>query len=384
MPKRVLIVEDDKSMQSLIQSAFRDNGIMDVFCVSDGEEAWKQLHEYKFDLMTLDWKLPVLHGMQLFNRIRQDRRLRNLPIVVISGFLDHEDHVLTEDYFFTASLSKPFDEDKLMKISKEILRDRFDYQKILQRAETAYFEDFDRNIDKPTEIINVWLQNMGQNPKGVSMAASIIRSLNGVERSISMIMDSLKIHPTSSLLLHQLAMSQLMSGDFDSARTSFQKANNFCSHNLERILWLGELELHRGNCQAGIEYFQKALSHDTGSPTIQKDLELANLIKEKLAHYSVKDLENGLGSFLNSLAIEKVRRGQYEDGEGHYEKALCFSGNVVAKAKLYYNMGICEARQGRRSEAVSYFFRSVDLLPDYNRSIEALRKFGYDIHENAA
>lgn len=377
LPHRILIVEDEKSIQSLIQATFKEHGVPDIYCTPDGEAAWQQLQDYDYELLILDWNLPVMGGLQLFNRIRQDKRLRYLPTIVVSGMLEKSDIALIGEYFFSTYIMKPFDEDRMVKMAKDLLRDKLEYEKIALRAEQVYFDNLDHNLRKPAEILETWSQNLGQNPAGVTKVATILKSLHGIDLATQMISQALRIHPESPMLLHNLAVTQVMAGSLDAARINFLKALKNSPHNVEGIFLLGALEIHVGTIHKGINLFKKAIAIDPGGPVSQRLEELIKYIHQ-IQHFKIDELENGLATVLHTLAQSKLQDGHYKDMQWLYERALLFTNIRKARAKVYYNLGICQARLGNRSEAVSNFFRSMDLIPGYGKPVDALQRFGYD------
>ncbi|NRA65945.1 MAG: response regulator [Pseudobacteriovorax sp.] len=379
LPKKVLVIEDDQSVQSLIKMSFRDYGIHDVYCFHDGQAGWNELFETKFDLIILDWKLPSLEGKQIFNRLRMTKDFRHIPVIVVSGFLDEDGISLINDFFFSAWLEKPFDDSVLMKVAKEVLRDRFDFGVISKKADELYFESFDHNVSRPMDVLNGWLQNYGQNPKGVSMVADILRNLHAYDQARQIITNSLKVHRSRSLLWHQLGLTQLLMGQYEKAQETFERANEICDQNMERKVILGLLDFHNGQFDRGMVYFDAIRSEDPESPLNRSLIEIINFVRGRFTPAQITQLTNGLGFCLNRLALQSTQLGQYKEGSEFYSIALMFASEREAKAKLYYNLGICEARMGNRVNAMHNFFRSLDLLPNFSITVEALRRFGFEV-----
>lgn len=77
MDRRLLIVDDERSIRDLFQSAFRDSGYQ-VHLAENGEEALAILKQHAIDLIFLDLKLFGMNGIELCRRIRKDQ-----PISII-------------------------------------------------------------------------------------------------------------------------------------------------------------------------------------------------------------------------------------------------------------------------------------------------------------
>ena len=90
--KRVLIVDDDPLILRLYIRLF-ELSEFEVTGASNGEEAKKILKREKFDIAVLDIKLPDSDGFDLAQFIRADEDLRNIKIVIFSGFADRPEIV---------------------------------------------------------------------------------------------------------------------------------------------------------------------------------------------------------------------------------------------------------------------------------------------------
>ena len=84
MAQKILIVDDDPSLQALTKLRFKKNGY-DVSCASDGIEAVKMAKEEIPDLIILDIILPGLDGTEVARELRQDERTAKIPIIFLSA-----------------------------------------------------------------------------------------------------------------------------------------------------------------------------------------------------------------------------------------------------------------------------------------------------------
>jgi|SRR5581483_5475640 len=89
----ILLVEDNRSDVNVIRRALRDSGIsFELDVVSDGEEALSFLTKeaevsgYALpSIILLDWNLPRVSGSEVLAYIRQNDRLRGIPVVVVTS-----------------------------------------------------------------------------------------------------------------------------------------------------------------------------------------------------------------------------------------------------------------------------------------------------------
>jgi CheY-like chemotaxis protein len=106
---KVLIVDDDPDMLELLCAALDEENVR-LFSARDGEEALRIARAERPTLMVLDLHLPRLDGLAVCRELRsdQDPRLRDLPILVLTGTrLDEGNVVEAFSAGATDFLSKP-------------------------------------------------------------------------------------------------------------------------------------------------------------------------------------------------------------------------------------------------------------------------------------
>lgn len=116
MKKKILVIDDDLNIKEYLVSLFEDDGY-EVHTAGDVKEGLRQARKNRPDLITLDIEMPEEWGPRFYHQLSKDEKLKNTPIIVISGLSGHQGAVVKA----VASISKPFDKDNLLKIIKETL-----------------------------------------------------------------------------------------------------------------------------------------------------------------------------------------------------------------------------------------------------------------------
>jgi two-component system chemotaxis sensor kinase CheA len=88
--KRILVVDDSITSRVLISDILAARGY-EVKTAKDGLEAWTMANETPFDLIVSDVEMPRLDGFQLTAKIRQSEKLKDLPLVLVTG-LEKQEH----------------------------------------------------------------------------------------------------------------------------------------------------------------------------------------------------------------------------------------------------------------------------------------------------
>ena len=111
MALRILIVEDEESLASFIQTELTFEGY-DTVWAKDGQEALTLFNQQTdlFDLILLDWMLPIYDGITVARRIRKES---DIPILMMTARNQTADVVTGLDVGLDDYLTKPFEIEEL-------------------------------------------------------------------------------------------------------------------------------------------------------------------------------------------------------------------------------------------------------------------------------
>jgi len=90
MAQSVLVVEDTELLRRMYADRLKLDGF-DVLTAADGLEAMATLREATPDLILLDLIMPMMSGLEVLERIQNDSRLRNVPVLILSNLGDDTD-----------------------------------------------------------------------------------------------------------------------------------------------------------------------------------------------------------------------------------------------------------------------------------------------------
>ena len=116
MNKKIMVIDDDPAVVDYLVTLLSDNGY-ETCSAKDAREGMERVKAEKPDLITLDLELPGEWGPRFYRNLSEDKDLKNIPVIVISG-LSGVQHAIPRA---VASISKPFDRKELLKIVKETL-----------------------------------------------------------------------------------------------------------------------------------------------------------------------------------------------------------------------------------------------------------------------
>ena len=116
---RLLIVEDDARLASVLARGLRENGYA-VDRAADGAAALEHLHNNEYDAVVLDVMIPGIDGMEVCRRLRAERAA--LPVLMLTARDSLEDRVGGLDAGADDYLTKPFAFAELLARLRALLR----------------------------------------------------------------------------------------------------------------------------------------------------------------------------------------------------------------------------------------------------------------------
>jgi two-component system, chemotaxis family, response regulator Rcp1 len=127
-PLSVLLVEDDAGDVLIAREALAAGRLStDLHVVMDGVEAMSYLRQgegyadaTRPDLILLDLNLPRKSGHEVLAEVKQDPKLRRIPVVVLTTSQAQEDVAKSYDLHAAVHVSKPADFDQFAEVVKQI------------------------------------------------------------------------------------------------------------------------------------------------------------------------------------------------------------------------------------------------------------------------
>ncbi len=120
---RILCIEDDPEMIELVRLILARHGY-EVIGAAGGEAGLEALERERPALVLLDLMMPEMDGWEVFQRMRADERMRDIPVIVVTAKAQSIDKVLglhiakVNDY-----ITKPFGPSELLSSVIRVLQE---------------------------------------------------------------------------------------------------------------------------------------------------------------------------------------------------------------------------------------------------------------------
>ena len=128
----ILIVEDNKDMRSYIRTLLV--GDYRLFEAGDGQEALEIVQKHTIDLIVSDLMMPVMDGMELSRRIKENLATSHIPFLMLTALRSDVQEKKSFEIGVDEYLCKPFDEEVLRLRIRNILNLRKKYKKMFSSS----------------------------------------------------------------------------------------------------------------------------------------------------------------------------------------------------------------------------------------------------------
>lgn len=121
MKNKVLIIEDEAHIVELIAYNLEAGGYA-VSKAFDGKEGLELINQVKPDLIILDIMMPKIDGIGVLNRLRNDKTISHIPVIMLTAKSSEIDKVIGLEVGADDYMTKPFSINELMARVKAHLR----------------------------------------------------------------------------------------------------------------------------------------------------------------------------------------------------------------------------------------------------------------------
>ena len=115
--KTVLVVEDDTGIGSFLVQAITQETLHHAMLVTDGLQAIKAVSNIKPSLLILDYQLPHMNGIEIYDHLHATKGLEDVPAIMISARLPRKEIAKRN----LVAMSKPLELDDFLQAIEKLL-----------------------------------------------------------------------------------------------------------------------------------------------------------------------------------------------------------------------------------------------------------------------
>ncbi len=299
----ILVVDDMKSMRLTIRKMLKHLSLgKNLKLAENGREGLQILHASYVDLVILDWSMPVLNGTQMLESIRNDKALRDMPVIMVSAESEKDIVLEVAETEIDGYLLKP--------LTLDALDTRI--RAVVEKA---------NNPDKSTILIN---------------EARAFEEAGDIKTALRRIKLALALKPKASRLHRQLGLLYQKSDKPEKAEKSLKKAALINPQDAVTRKILGDMYIQKKDFQTASQYYLEAMAQTT------RFSETAIRLGEKLLRIKQKHLAIALFSKVISHSKKNLNDKKriieicHDQGELLYPRELL--DNIIKEFPSKYDM----------------------------------------------
>lgn len=322
----VLIVDDMKSMRLTIRKMLQNLKIgSNLMFAENGREGLAILHKVNCDIVIIDWNMPVMNGIDMLDRIRKHKKLRDLPVIMVTAESKRDIVSDGAENEIDAYLLKPL----TLKILDEKIR------AVVEKV----------NNPDPATIHRLKARNLEEN--------------KDYKGAIEQIRIALKHNPSASRLLRQLGLLYFKIKKPDIAEKCLLKAASVNKQDIITRVHLTDFYIKQNKLEEAAQYFLEILSLST------KYNEKAMFVAEKLLTGGSKRLAFEIFSKIiirskkNNIVREKVINICLDHNEFEYTLSLLEQSlkKNPSNYDIVYKAGLICLKADDTEKALKYFIK---------------------------
>ncbi|SDU21171.1 response regulator [Desulfobacula phenolica] len=342
----ILVVDDMKSMRLTIRKMVKNLGIgTKLKFAENGKQGLEILNTEKFDLAIIDWNMPVMNGISMLDKIRNDNKLRDLPVIMVTAEAERDIVSEVAETEIDGYLLKPLTLASLdAKIKAVVEKINNPDPATLHRLKARDLEEKEQ-YEAAIEELKLALSHKPS-------ASRLLRQLGLLHFKIEKNAIAEKCLLKAISVNKQDSMSRVYLADYYLRKNELEKAGKYCLEVLsltnqynDKAFDLGEKLLKNDFRQLSLNIFSKFITRSKKQNAARQKVIETCLLHDEL-EYPQELLEHVIKD--NPSNYEMVyKAGLIHQQAGEREKALkCFmevdrqaKGHVEAKfqiAKIHY------------------------------------------------
>ena len=119
---KILIIDDDPSMQLIIGAALKKYGNFYVIHAGSGLEGLELAGRHQPDLILLDVMIQDLNGPSVLQKLSEEKNTRDIPVIFLTGKDQPEEGASLLGLGARAVITKPFDPTQMVALVKKLIK----------------------------------------------------------------------------------------------------------------------------------------------------------------------------------------------------------------------------------------------------------------------
>ncbi|MDY0360062.1 MAG: response regulator [Desulforegulaceae bacterium] len=300
---KVLIVDDMENMCKSIRNMMKilKYGSSYTLCYS-GELALKAMKQKDFDLAIMDWNMPKMKGIEVLEHIRNDKKFRDMPVIMITAESNKEIVAEAAESDIDAYILKPLTVKSLENKVKGVI-DKYnnppEFMLLLKEARELLEKG---EIDLAIEAAKKAIVAEPKSSRPIRVLGALFYEKNDILNAEKCFLRAAKMNRLDVFAYHHLGEIYLKKNDLEKAGKFFEKAMKISPRHYQRAFNFAKILLANNNLTKAKPLFNKVFEL-AEEPLAQKEEVAFLYLKNKHYEDSLELLEELEGHYPERLDI---------------------------------------------------------------------------------
>ena len=323
----VLVVDDMDGMRKSVRGMLKVLRYGKVFhFAQNGLEAWNLLKEVPIDVAIVDWNMPVMTGVELLSRIREDSDLRDLPVVMVTAEANSEIVAEAAESEIDAYILKPLTAKSLGDKISSVIEKANNPPPVVRHLKKSRNLEEDGDVDAAIEEVKLAMNADPLSSRPIRELGHLYAKKNDLENAEEWLLKAAEMNSLDVFAFHHLGELYLKKNDIEKASAFFDKAMNISPRHVGRGINFGKILVQKNMIEKAIKVFDKAIGLSDNSLAMQ----------EEIADFC---LQNGMEEYAIQL----------------WDTVL---SHMPSRYDIMLKLGICHERRGNCREALTYLMNA--------------------------
>lgn len=355
-----LIIDPDEAVINSIEQFLKKIGAKTIHSFKNGEDcySWLQSTEQEPSLIIMEWKIPLIPGPFLIQKIRLLNFI-SVPIIICSSLITESDQYILQEIGVSQIIKKPIMDQRFIATVIRVLQEHANptQWKTIEQKIREHIKA--KSLSAAKKLVPSLLQE-NDTPKHVKfLVRAEIKFLEGAySESQALITKALAMTGDNIHAINLLGKCLLQNKDYKSAIKCFKAADKISPRNIERLCNIAITNSEMGDESEAQNAIDEVVAIDDNLDIVKETK--VNCALNQGATQIASDLMASMDSvsnvisYMNNQAVALSREGDYNESIDIYRNTI---GSIPEKHKelkpiIFYNLSLALTKQENYDEAM--------------------------------
>ena len=257
----ILIVDDMKSMRLTMRKMLQNLKIGKILRFAEnGKEGLEILHSARCDIAIIDWNMPVMNGIEMLETIRNDKALRDLPVIMVTAEAERDIVAEVAETEIDGYLLKPLTLSSLDNKIKFVVEKANNPDPATRHRIKARELEENGNFDEAIEQIRIALVHKPSASRLLRQLGLLHFNVGKPDIAEKCLLKAASVNRQDTITRARLAEYYISKNELEKAGRYYLELMTLSMRYFDQALDLAEKLLKKGSKKISIELFSKIIA----------------------------------------------------------------------------------------------------------------------------